>query len=440
MRKRILRIILMVFAVLLFSGCSMRTTEQMYAFPKRSQAYNNLQSVIDGAMSGLQYCPPLSGENQQTVQMADLDGDTKQEYLLFAKGSQSMPLRILIFREEKGVYSHIETIECNGSSFDSVEYVQMDDKPGMELIVGKQVSDQILRSVSVYTFSSGRAELLTSVNYTKFLTMDMDRDGHSELFVIRPGQSETDNGIVALYRVIDGAVERSNEVNMSRPSDQLKRMISGRLHSGESAVYIASTVDSTAIITDVFAVVDGTLMNITLSNESGTSVQTIRNYYVYADDIDDDGVVELPDLISMILMDNLVSADRQDLIRWYAMTADGSEVEKRYTYHNFVSGWYLELDKQWASRVAVRNMGYQYEFYIWNEDLQVVDKIASVFVLTGANRNEQTSENQRFILHKTDSVTYAATLWEGAEKYGITINDFIDRFHLIQHDWKTGEM
>ncbi len=439
MNKRFLRVGLVLFVALLLGGCSMRTTEEMYAFPKRSEAYNNLQSVIDGAMSGLQYCPPLSGENQQTVQMADLNGDGQQEYLLFAKGSESMPLRILIFNEEDGVYVHSETIESNGSSFDLIEYVQMDDLPGVELIVGKQVSDQILRSVSIYSFNTGRAELLTSVNYSKFLTTDMDRDGNSELFVLLPGQTETDNGIAALYRIRNGVIERSNEVNMSRPSDQLKRIISGKLHSGESAVYAASAVDSTAIITDVYALVDDVLTNVTFSNESGTSVQTIRNYYVYADDIDDDGVVELPDLISMTHMDELVSADRQDLIRWYAMTAHGDEIDKKYTYHNFVSGWYLELDKEWAPRVAVRNLGYQYEFYVWDVNLQVVDKIASVYVLTGGSRNDPTAEEQRFVLHKTDSVTYVGCLSEGAAKYNIDSNDFINRFHLIQHDWKTGE-
>ena len=439
MSKKIFKICLAVLAALLLCGCSMRTTDEMYAFPKRSKEYKNLQSVIDNSITGLQYCAPLSGENQQTVQMADLDGDGKQEYLLFAKGSEGMPLRILIFREKDGAYEHAETIESNGSSFDSIEYVQMDDQPGMELIVGKQVSDQVLRSVSVYSFNTGKAELLTSVNYTKFLTTDMDRDGNSELFVLWPGQTETDNGIAALYRIRDGVLERSNEASMSRPSDQLKRIISGKLHSGESAVYAASTVDSTAIVTDVYAMVGDTLTNVTFSNESGTSMQTIRNYYVYADDIDDDGVVELPNLIPMTPMDDLVSVDRQDLIRWYAMTAQGDEIDKKYTYHDFVGGWYLELDEDWASRVSVQNLGYQYEFYVWDINLQVADKIASVYVLSGTNRDGQSPGEQQFVLHKSDSVTYMGCLWEDAEKYNIDSNDFISRFHLIQHDWKTGE-
>lgn len=439
MNGKIKLIILLAVASLLLTGCSMRTVDQMYAMPKRSDDYNNLQTVIDSAMDGLEYCAPLSGENQQTVQMADLDGDGKQEYLLFAKGTAQMPLKILIFRSEDDTYVHILTIESNGTAFDQVEYVQMDDKPGVEIIVGRQVSEQILRSVSVYTFTRGEAEQLVSINYTKFLTIDMDGDGYMELFVLRPGQTDTDNGVAELYGMEKGSMERSNEVNMSRPADQLKRIISGRLHGGEPAVYVASAVGDTAIITDVYAKVNDMLNNITFSNESGTNIQTMRNYYVYADDIDNDSVVELPDPINMKTLDEPGSTDRHELLRWYAMTASGGEVNKMYTYHNFVGGWYMELESRWAPRLAVRNLGYQYEFYLWDEDYENPEKIMTVYILTGQNREEQATEKDRFILLRTDSVIYAASLSEGASTYGIGWDNVVDSFHLIQQDWKTGE-
>lgn len=434
-----IRLCLLLAAAIALTGCSMRTADEMYAFPKRPKDYNNLQSAIDSAMSGLEYCAPLSGEYQQPVQMVDLDGDGRDEYLVFAKATQVTPLRILIFRNENGTCVHSGTIESNGSAFDLVEYVQMDQKPGLEIIIGKQVSDQVLRSVSVYSYNQGRTEQLLSVNYTKFLTIDMDRNGRSELFVLRPGQSETDNGVAEFYSVTNGIAERSNEVNMSRPADQLKRIISGKLDSGEPAVYVASAVGNAAIITDVYAQVSDSLVNVTFSNESGTSIQTLRNYYVYADDIDNDGVVEIPELITMTPADGNISADRQDLIRWYSMKADGSEVDKMYTYHNFVSGWYLELDEAWASRIAVRNLGYQYDFSIWDEKFEVLDKAMSVYILTGANREEQTEHSDWFVLFKTDSVIYAASLSDSAQRYGVNSNNMIKRFHLIQQDWKTGE-
>ena len=56
------------------SGCVM-TVDQMYVPPRRSESYRNLQTVMDGFMRDLEYCAPTSGENQQSVQMADINGD-----------------------------------------------------------------------------------------------------------------------------------------------------------------------------------------------------------------------------------------------------------------------------------------------------------------------------------------------------------------------------
>ena len=438
MRRKIGFALLSLLAVLVFGGCAV-TVDELYCPPKRSEEYNNLQSVIESAMYELSYCAPLAGEYQQTVQMSDLDGDGEQEYLLFAKGTKERPLRILIFRNTGGSYTLVNTIESNGTAFDQVEYVQIDGKGGAEIVVGYQINDQVLRAVTVYTFSGNEVEQLMSVNYTKFLTVDLDKDGRSELFILRPGQTDTDNGIAELYGMEDTSMERSNEVSMSRPADNLKRVIVGQMHGGQQAIYAASAVGETAIITDVYTVNDGMLTNVSFSNESGTSIQTMRNYYVYADDIDNDGIVELPDLISMISLNGLGQPEKQDLIRWYSMKPNGEEVDKLYTYHNFVGGWYIQLESQWTHFLTVQNNGNQYEFYLWNEDRSSADRIFSIYVLTGANRNEQSIESGRFVLHQTDAVIYSASLEDGAMDYGITQESLMERFHMIQQDWKTGE-
>ena len=95
MKKRIVLLMLVMLTALLFGGCTMRTVEEMYALPKRSEEFNEMQSAIDTAMYGMSYASPQSGENQQTVQMADLDGDGKDEILVFAKGASEKPLQVL---------------------------------------------------------------------------------------------------------------------------------------------------------------------------------------------------------------------------------------------------------------------------------------------------------------------------------------------------------
>ena len=319
MKKRILLFPLLILASLLLTGCALQTVDEMYALPKRSKEYDSLQSAIDSAMYGLSYSAPVSGENQQTVQMADLDGDGVEEYIVFAQGNSANPLQVLIFRqEEDGTCRLMEVIQSNGSAFEQVEYVQMDNAPGYELVVGRQLSDQVLRSVSVYSFSSGSAEQLMMVGYSKFITCDLNDDGCSELMVILPGESETGTGSAVLYRMQDGNIERSVEVNVSEDATHIRRITVGRLLGGTPAVFVASAVNNSAIVTDVFAWRNDRFSNISYSRDLDTSVQTLRNYYVYAEDIDGDGASDLFETLSgtdRVLTDGTLTASAPVKVR-----------------------------------------------------------------------------------------------------------------------------
>lgn len=437
-RKWILGALLL--ALLMLAGCSMRTVDQMYCLPKRSVDDQKLQIAIDAAMNGLEYCAPLSGEHQQSVQMADLDGDTYPEYLVFAKGTSDRPLRILIFKEKAEEFVLTDTIESTGTAFDQVEYVQMDGVGSIEIVVGCQLSDKMLRSVSVYSNNGEDFSQILSVNYTKFLMADLNSDSYNELFVLRPGQAETDNGIAELYRMEDGSIERYNEVSMSGPADKLKRIVVGKLMGQFPAVYAASAVGDNALITDVYTVYEEKLANISFSNESGTSVNTLRNYYVYADDIDNDGVVELPDVSSLVSTQKEDGEQSYELIRWYAMTLAGEEVDKLYTYHNFVGGWYLELGNEWASLLSVTRQGSTDELFLWDKSYKHSQKILTIHAISAKNREELARDGNYTILLKTDSIIYAATLEDAGREIGLDEETLIRSFHLIQRDWKTGEI
>ena len=431
---------LVLVAALGLSGCGFATVEQMYALPKRSTQYHDLQNAIDSTMPGLEYAAPTSGEYQQTVQQADLDGDGESEYLLFARETSGEKLlKILIFKRAEKSYQLMETIESRGAAFRVVEYADMDDSKGVELIVGRSVADQVMGAVSVYTFASGLSEQLISVSYDEFVMCDMDESGLSELMVIAQGATDHANAVASLYSYENGTMVRSAEANLSAPAENIKRIMVSHLSGGHHAVYVASALDESAIITDVFALKNGCFTNVSFSNESGTSVQTLRNYYVYADDIDDDGELELPSLMEMNVGGQRMYDSMQYLIRWYAMTIDGGEVDKMYTYHNFDAGWYILLSSDWAHRILVTQDGSTYTFSMWDREFTEAEKIFTVYTLSGAEREQEALKAGRFILHRTDSTIYCASLEHAATEYDVTQESLAEYFRFIQRDWKTGE-
>ena len=440
MKKRIVLLLLLTVTALLFTGCAMRTVEDMYALPKRSEEFKEMQSAIDTAMYGMTYASPQSGENRQTVQMADLDGDGTDEILVFAKGATEKPLQVLIFtQDENGRVRTMETIGSNGLAFEQVEYVDFDDQPGCELVVGIRVSDQVQRSVAVYTFKNGDAELMLMNGYSKFVTCDLDQNGRSELMVLRPGEQEAEQGTAVLYHYGDAQIDRSAEIALSESPEKIRRIMEGKLESGEPAIFVASAVDRNAIITDVLTIQDKQLTNIAASGDVNTSVQTLRNYYVYAEDIDEDGVVEIPSIISMKAVSPLTYREEEHILRWYSLDNNGWEYDKLFTFHNFVGGWYLQLDSRWASRVTVDHFNGVYVFYLWDESYQSAIPLFTLYVFTGSNRDEDAVKEGRFALYRAEGVAYSASLAEASAEYEITEDYLIDSFRLIRQDWQTGE-
>lgn len=438
MRYRMKIFILILTAGLLLGGCAMTTVEDMYAPPKRSDAYKDLQRAIDEAMADMEYAAPLNGENRQSVQIADLNGDGREEYLLFARDTSENPLKILIFDRDSGECRLKQTIESSGAAFDLVEYVDLTGDGKLELVVGRQVSNLILRSAFVFTFSDGGAKQLLNVNYSKIVPADLDADGVSDLMVITRGESDADNAVAAMYSCEDGVLRRSRQADLSGNSDRIRRIMVGKLHDDVPAVYIASNVNDSAIITDIFALREGKFTNISFSNDSGTSVRTLRNYYVYADDIDDDGILELPDLIDMVPVQNTWKASNQQIIRWYAMDTMGRERNKQYTFHNFDSGWYLLLNEKITPRISVVQKDGSTVFYLWDEAFENAQILMKIDALTGSDR-ENINQLDRHEIYRTETAIYTVRVEAQAEEFGFTPELVKNAFHLIQTDWKNGE-
>ena len=150
-------------------------------------------------------------------------------------------------------------------------------------------------------------------------------------------------------------------------------------------------------------------------------------------------MLELPSLITM----KRVFAEKENrqkfLIRWYAMDIAGREQDKLYTFHDYLGGWYLQLDYSWAARVSVEQEGSAYTFYLWDANYREATALFTIYSLTGGSREEDAVVDGRFAFYRAEGVVYAARLEVSAAEYGITENQLINSFHLIRQDWKTGE-
>lgn len=437
MKKKYFLVGLMLLAVSLLSACGYSTVEEMYRIPKRSQEYTFLQSTIEQAMTGMEFASPSSGDNQQTVQAADLDGDGNQEYLVFARDSSDKPLKVLIFHEaENGKYYLMEQLEMNGSSFEQVIYADMDGVPGMELIVGRRLTNQVMRIAAVYSFADGQGTQQVNTIYSKFLTADLSDDGKQELVVIREGDTDVSAGSAVVYRWKDSGVERTREIRLSQRVEQIKRVKVSHLQGGNPAVYISSTINDSAIVTDVLVMQGDDFVNLNSTGKLAYSVQALRNYFLYMTDVDEDGVMELPSLMEMRPVKSDDQARSQQMVYWYSIDIEGKENAKMYTFHNVENGWYLLLDlpAEVVQRIAVERDGNNLRFYIWEGE--EAEPLFTLNTYTGKDRNQEALANNQFVLYQTDSTVYAAKLEVQSAVYGITQESLMGSFRLMGMDLK----
>ena len=425
------------------AGCGTVSGDDLYALPKQSDAYYDLQKAIDLTLpADASYTGPLTGSNQQAVQLADLTGDGHDEAIVFAKTSGAKPLKMYIFDRSSGSYENTAVIEGDGTAFDCVEYAQLDGVPGLEIVVGRQVSNQIAQSLGVYTYGGSSQKELMSAVYSEFKVVDLDENDVKEVLVLRL-ETEDRAGVAELYHFQDGLMERYREAGLTMGIKQIKRITTGYVARGVPAVFVASAVGENTTATDILTFVGKDFCNLAANTNYSLAAQKIRNYPVYATDIDEDGIVELPTPVALPSLS--AEEETQWIIQWYNMKTEGSRELKMTTYHNFAGGWYIELPQSWSEALTVSREqkpggAIGYAFSRWMGYDQKPEELFTIYALTGGDRLQQATSHGRTLLAEKGETAYAVSM--GTSKWVAYQNeeDICAMFHFIDVDWDSGEI
>ena len=427
----------MLLLALLLTGCYSFRGDPLYALPQRSREYRELQSAVETAMNGGSYSAPVSGANRQALQQVDLDGDGLEETLVFCKTESERPLKVLIFKRREEQFELFCTLEGEGSAFDSVQYAQIDGAPGMELLLSRRIGEQVQVFLSVYSLTAGGPVELMSAGYNAYTVQDLDGDQLSDIFVLR-ANADGLRASAELYRFQDGELRKDAEASLSTGADSVKRILTGNIAPEVPAVFIASAYDESNLITDVFALENNVFTNITLNDESGQSAQTVRNYYVYSTDIDNDKVIELPNTLALPSDPEDAGSENQYRIIWYNLSLDGERTDKISTYHNFGEGWFLYLPETWCQNLYVTRR--RSEDGLTGTELSLLAEgvrtpLLTVYAFSGERAKALSESDGRILLTQRGDLYYSALLHADA---GLDAEQLRARFSLIATDLLPG--
>lgn len=420
---------------LLLTGCINESAEELMTLPQLPVQYTELSRQIDEMVKkGYEYAAPLTGRNIQSVQMTDLDGDGDDEALAFFRmPSDEKQLKIFVFRRTEESYEPLCTVESAGTAIDSVDYQDVTGDGKLELIVGWKISTDV-QAVAVYRLDKKPTMLMRS-GYTKFSVEELDGDGIPSLLLLHTDSEG--NSMAEFYSWHDESLSVSYHCTLSSDMADLSRgsMVSGQLDkNGCTAVFVTGVNTDGMAVTDILTYQKELgLVNVALDATTGRSKAVYRYCQLQPQDIDGDGLIELPDAAANENDDN----PAQGIISWQNYDIDGNCRWAKDTYHCPNDDWYLELPGDWHERVTasvVDGTG--------NENGVVLkvdgDKVVAIYGFSGENRETRISHNEYLVLERQPTVLYAGEIFKpAADVYGMDQELLQSSFHLITNFWES---
>lgn len=456
MRKRLLVCLVAVLCALGLSGCIFGEVDEMYALPKSSKAYVNLQARINQEKGSAEYIAPLSGENRQTIQLVDVDQDGEQEAVSFFRDTSSdTPLTIVIFKQDdRGEYQVLTKIQGVGSDIEFISYPDLGGAGG-DILVSWQVNAST-RTLAAYTITGDQPAEIFKANGGRCLTADLDGDDKEEIILAPACNGETSFHLESLrldyYDNQEGRMELVSTSPLSQGTTDIDTWSVGQLSDGTPALFVTSFCKKDVLITDVFCLSQGRdLKNIALNPETHKS----KDVYHYAagvepTDIDGDGALEVPVSVSV---PSFGDSDQATFwwLRWVAYQPDGTRTVTRITYHSG-DNWYLEIPSDWTGQFSMRRqesttIGVRTVTFARGVDQEAdgdepateAEPFLQITCLTGNDRSRQAQQGGRFLLSSTTSTICTGEFLTSSWDCGLDQAGLKALFHADQTGWNTNQ-
>ena len=448
MGKRILLSLVLAACLLGLGGCVFGSVDEMYALPKSSESYVNLQVKINQEKGDGEFIAPLSGENRQTIQLVDVDGDGTQEAVAFFRDPQGdAPLRIMIFKQDdQGEYQVYTRIQGVGSEIESIEYVDLGGAGDCDILVSWQVGAS-LRTLVGYTITDGQPAEIMRATFSRALTVDLDGDDQKE--VVLSQIEEGGSTRIEYYDSRDGVLILTATAPLSEGTSDISTWSAGLLEGDVPALFVTAFFGQDVLMTDIFTLDENQgLRNVALNGNTRRS-DVVFHYYagVAPEDIDGDGITEVPVAVQVPAYGES-SVDQFWWMEWMHYHPDGSRDWVLTTYHSG-DGWYLEIPEGWLPAAEISmcrqessTIGVRSVTFAWTpqgEEEAQPEPFLEICCLMGSDRSRQANQNERFTLYEDATTIYTAEFLDSSWDCGLEEQSLTASFHASAGAWNTSD-
>ncbi len=417
----------------------------LLVLPGLPSEYVDLQQQINKVLStGAVSAAADSGENRQSIQLVDLDGDGGNETVAFFRQSDGSFL-IKAYKKEDDNYVEIGSAEAVGLSLHSIYYPTISATGQKCIAVCWGIDDSSNYGMEVYCFDGVGMESRLNVRYSGVMVGDLYGDGLDELCFVSKARSG--GGLVfSVYSVSGDSYALDWETALCGEALEVVSMNIGEYSEGRGAAFIDSVTEDGMYVTDLIAGNKGGVPVVMTADGEGSARETLREIPVFCRDIDGDGVTEVP---SADKMSGFRYPDERNIIKWteYGYT----EKVKEKTYHATSDGWYLKWPENWDDTVCaattrysrmIRTVFYRSDGGLSDEEPDAPDDgntLLTVYIFSGDNRQNYPSMYNATEIGRRDGQIYAYALGSAnSSRYDIDGETAAENVMLIETDWIGG--
>jgi len=469
-----LKAALAVILLICLCGCSATDEGTLLQAPRPLGEGEGIKAALEVAAKGkISYKYPLSGEYRSAIILKDIDEDEKDEAIAFYKSANTADesVHISMLDYVDGDWLVINDLTGPGAAIDKVLFCNLDGNRGIEVVVGWSLYSNLVKAVKIYSFSGAAFEEVptsylepetlntTDITYNEFVCGDFDNDSKDEIVTLELASavsqtpaaaklieyytnSETGKPFSTVTWTANMDSTVTSYVNV-RPcyineASSVTNNISGSKseQKGLFAVVVDGLNSQNQMVTDIVCwdSVSGNFSSPFYDSVTATTPAFIRNSAIISQDINGDGLIELPSaaLLPAYTEEN---EEKMYMISWnrYVNDTESRLVPVMNTVYNADSGYYIVIPDNWLGQVTAKLDKTSNTLYFYTYDYKFQSFGTELFRIHECDKKEfKKLEEQDFIKLSTvgDKIYCALLQAESPEQFNINRETVSSIFRL----------
>ena len=379
------RLLACVLLCLLLAGCSMPgeqvQVEELLRAPKLSGDYGDVQTALNdwlGESAQLKY--PMQGDLLSPFLLQDLDGDGRQDAAVLYTTAQSSNVCIAILQKDDADIWHVrQNVEGLADTVESVGLAQLQPGDATQLVVGYTAA-QGDHYLAVYSYTDGVLSTILEQQYQQYLVEDITGGGNQDLILM---STLEDGGVQIELLTVDKEGSFQQVAVMGLSANRFAGCASVAAGVGADGRHYLVLDGWTGIsgnnLASVLLRFDEDTQQMVPADQISTEklyTASLRNVpSLVSQDLDGDGIVEIPTQPDEAGLLNMSQSRRMDFIVWMDYTSP--HPEKSFGLLDEETNCYIELPMEWEGNLKLTDS----EQYDGAVELRTVDEGQLVMTL-----------------------------------------------------------